>query len=146
MSPRLPSRARGAACLHSWPHQPACFESLHWHRLRDYRYYADDMLHPSPAAADYITGRLLESAFDAADTPLRTDVAALRTAAAHRPAKLRSPSARRFARSQYERGLALQQAHPHVDVETEMAHFQAMLHDQGVEGADEGAEGQGPTC
>ncbi len=32
--------------------------------LRDYRYYADDMLHPSPAAQDIVLRRLLESCFE----------------------------------------------------------------------------------
>lgn len=50
--------------------------------LRDYRFYADDMLHPSGPASAYIWQRFLESAVPAADLPaIGTNEKAARAAA-----------------------------------------------------------------
>lgn len=64
--------------------------------LRDYRYYAADMLHPSPQAADYVFERFASWAF----TPRLTDYARARAALlrdyAHRPLHAAAPAAQRF--------------------------------------------------
>lgn len=53
--------------------------------LRDYRFYADDLVHPSRLAEDIIWQRFLESAVESADLPqiLQNEKAARRSA--HRP-------------------------------------------------------------
>lgn len=65
--------------------------------LRDYRFYAPDMLHPSDQAVDYVWERFREWAF----TPLLCQYAdeqgALLRDFAHRPLHPESDSARRFA-------------------------------------------------
>ena len=38
--------------------------------LRDYRFYAEDMVHPSQQAVDYIAERFLDRALPEADKPL----------------------------------------------------------------------------
>lgn len=53
--------------------------------LRDYRFYADDMLHPSPVAVEYIWQRMVETFFsDEAKTFLR-EWAPLKKGFSHRP-------------------------------------------------------------
>lgn len=53
--------------------------------LRDYRFYADDMLHPSPLAVEYIWQRMVETFFsDEAKTFLR-EWAPLKKGFSHRP-------------------------------------------------------------
>ncbi|MBP5487991.1 MAG: GSCFA domain-containing protein [Bacteroidales bacterium] len=49
------------------PYFPA-FEIVH-DELRDYRFYADDLVHPSPAAVQILWERLAEAAFDPAELP-----------------------------------------------------------------------------
>ena len=71
--------------------------------LRDYRWYTEDMLHPSAPATSYITERLLEAHFDQTDDALRESISALRTAARHRHARPSSEAARAFAASQLQR-------------------------------------------
>ena len=83
--------------------------------LRDYRWYAEDMLHPSPAAVDFIFDRLLTACFSAADTSLRADVGALRRAAAHRPLHPHGDGARTFAAAQLAQAAELVQRHPHLE-------------------------------
>lgn len=53
--------------------------------LRDYRFYADDLVHPSDMAAEIIWERFLESCTDPADRPAITAAEKAFRASAHRP-------------------------------------------------------------
>jgi hypothetical protein len=53
--------------------------------LRDYRYYDEDLIHPSPRAERYILERFAETFFTPADQALRKRWQAVRTALAHSP-------------------------------------------------------------
>ena len=53
--------------------------------LRDYRFYASDMLHPSQQAVDYIWERLVEHYFSAAAKQYLDEWRPLKQALAHRP-------------------------------------------------------------
>lgn len=53
--------------------------------LRDYRFYAADMLHPSEQAADYIWERLVDAYFSAEAKAFLQEWRPLRQALAHRP-------------------------------------------------------------
>ena len=99
--------------------------------LRDYRWYADDMLHPSDAAVSYITERLVEEHFDRADDELRAEVGSVRVAARHRHARPASKAARAFASAQLERCRTVHKAHPHLAASgalcDELAMFERIL-------------------
>lgn len=60
--------------------------------LRDYRFYAEDMQHPSPQAADIVYGRFLDYALAPDEQPVRTRFRALAVFARHRP-RLRTDAA-----------------------------------------------------
>ncbi|MBP6184816.1 MAG: GSCFA domain-containing protein [Saprospiraceae bacterium] len=53
--------------------------------LRDYRFYADDLIHPSNAAVQVIYDRFLNSWFDPAEADLLTDIRKITASRAHRP-------------------------------------------------------------
>lgn len=53
--------------------------------LRDYRYYATDMLHPSPLAVDYIWERLVEAMVDKKSVDIMKSVERINLAVKHRP-------------------------------------------------------------
>jgi hypothetical protein len=53
--------------------------------LRDYRFYADDMLHPSAQATDYIWQRFSEVIFDEETTKIMREVEKITAAQQHRP-------------------------------------------------------------
>ena len=53
--------------------------------LRDYRFYAPDMLHPSEQAVDYLWERLVEAYFSPAARQWLTDWQPVKQALAHRP-------------------------------------------------------------
>ena len=103
--------------------------------LRDYRWFAEDMLHPSHAAAEYVTTRVLESHFDAADDGTRAAVGALRAAARHRHTRPGSAAARAFAEAQRAKCAQLEADHPHLAasgaLRAEAAHFERMARGKG---------------
>lgn len=67
--------------------------------LRDYRFYATDLAHPSEEAADYIWERLREVLFDAESRRHIEEAERLVRALAHRPLHPETPSARSFQES-----------------------------------------------
>jgi len=64
--------------------------------LRDYRFYAPDMLHPSPQAVDYIWERFVDSYFSAAAKAYLAEWLPLRQALSHKPFQPDSAQYRRF--------------------------------------------------
>jgi hypothetical protein len=71
--------------------------------LRDYRFYAQDLAHPSPMAVEYIGHRFAEAWLSPETLDLLEELAAVRTALEHRPADPGSPLYGRFLSQQRER-------------------------------------------
>ena len=66
------------------PHYFPAYEIV-MDELRDYRFYASDMLHPSQQAVDYLWERLVEHYFSAAAKQYLDEWRPLKQALAHRP-------------------------------------------------------------
>ena len=64
--------------------------------LRDYRFYAPDMLHPSQQAVDYVWERLVEACFSAEAKTFLDEWRPLKQALAHRPFNPESAEYRAF--------------------------------------------------
>jgi len=71
--------------------------------LRDYRFYAADMLHPSEVAEDYIWERFARAYFDADFGRFRKEWAAVRQSLGHRPLHIGAPEHRAFLDQTRER-------------------------------------------
>lgn len=71
--------------------------------LRDYRFYASDMLHPSAVAEDYIWEKFSRTYFDANFGRFKKEWESVRQALAHRPLYEGSPEHRHFLESTLER-------------------------------------------
>jgi len=71
--------------------------------LRDYRFYAADMLHPSDVAEDYIWERFARAYFDADFGRFRKEWAAVRQSLGHRPLHIGAPEHRAFLDQTRER-------------------------------------------
>ena len=71
--------------------------------LRDYRFYAADMLHPSEVAEDYIWDRFARTYFDADFGRFRKEWAAIRQSLSHRPLYVGAPEHRNFLEQTHER-------------------------------------------
>lgn len=64
--------------------------------LRDYRFYADDMMHPSAQAADYIFERFMDFALADSDRPLLAEAEKVRGMMQHRILNPGTPQAAQF--------------------------------------------------
>ena len=64
--------------------------------LRDYRFYADDMMHPSAQAADYIFERFIDFALADADRPLLAEAEKVRSMMQHKILNPGTPQAAKF--------------------------------------------------
>lgn len=91
--------------------------------LRDYRFYADDLVHPAPQAIRYIWDRFTEAALSPQAQQWLPLVEQLVAAAAHRPRNPHSEAHRRFCGDQLRRIAALQG----VDFAAEAEYFRQSL-------------------
>ena len=93
--------------------------------LRDYRFYASDMLHPSEVAEDYIWDKFARTYFDADFGRFRKEWAAVRQSLGHRPLHAGAPEHRQFLESTREK---LEQLHlREVEVATELNEVRMQL-------------------
>lgn len=93
--------------------------------LRDYRFYASDMLHPSEVAEDYIWDKFARAYFDADFGRFRKEWAAVRQSLGHRPLHLGAPEHRTFLDQTAERLERL--SGQGVDVRQELRDVQRQL-------------------
>lgn len=93
--------------------------------LRDYRFYAADMLHPSEVAEDYVWEKFTRTYFDADFGRFRKEWAAVQQSLAHRPLHPGAPEHRQFLDGTLEKleQLSLRR----VDVATELSEVRAQL-------------------
>ena len=70
--------------------------------LRDYRFYADDMMHPTQQAADYVFERFMDYALADNDRPLLTEAEKIRGMMQHRILNPGTPQAEEFERRREE--------------------------------------------
>ena len=71
----------------AFPERTACFPAYEilLDELRDYRFYAEDMVHPSPQAAEYVFGKFLTFAFSDEERSLLGERRKAFKASQHRP-------------------------------------------------------------
>ncbi len=82
--------------------------------LRDYRFYAADMLHPSELAIDYIWERFVASCFDKSTRETMREVEQINRAMSHRPLNPDSEEYSRFRKQTLLRKADLLQRFPHL--------------------------------
>lgn len=82
--------------------------------LRDYRFYADDMLHPSAVAIDYIWECFSAHYMSTESLALMQEVAAIQKGLAHRPFNPDTANHQKFLQSLNQKILRLQEQLPHI--------------------------------
>ncbi len=82
--------------------------------LRDYRFYASDLLHPNELALSYIWERFADAWITPESLSIMEEVDAIRKGLAHRPFHPESDTHRRFREGLEARIIALQQRFPHL--------------------------------
>jgi hypothetical protein len=91
--------------------------------LRDYRFYADDLVHPNYQATRYVWQKFAEACINEASQKLMKEIADIRTAFHHRPLHATTTHHRRFMEAYYQKTQALATTHPYLDFSTELERF-----------------------
>lgn len=87
--------------------------------LRDYRFYADDMVHPSTLAVEYLWTRFSEYCFNRSTREACHEAEDIARALAHRPVNPDSDAYRKFLSKILLKIDAIQRKHPYFDFENE---------------------------
>ncbi len=95
--------------------------------LRDYRFYAADMIHPSEVAIDHIWQRFGQAFFDESTRRLMQRIGKAVAASRHRPFHLRSEPHQQFVRQQLEIIAQLEREFPFLNMSRERRIFQDQL-------------------
>ncbi len=95
--------------------------------LRDYRFYDDDMLHPSSSAINYVWQRFSDCYLDSRTVELRNEVIKVTRACSHRLTSALERKKKEFARSMIERISNIEDKIPTVDLTAEKAYFSKIL-------------------
>lgn len=95
--------------------------------LRDYRFYADDMTHPSQTAVDYIWERFGATAFAESARRAAERAERIAEAAEHRPFDPRGEAHRNFCRAMLRRIDELRREQPQMRFDDEKEYFNSFL-------------------
>ncbi len=91
--------------------------------LRDYRFYAEDMIHLTPVTVGYIWERFMEWILDEKTAGMMKEIGPLRNAEDHRPLNRQSPEYLLFLRKMMEKTLFLSHKYNYLDFSVEKAYF-----------------------
>ena len=88
--------------------------------LRDYRFYADDMAHPSPQAVEYVWERFVEHMTHREAQDFMTQWTKVARALAHRPFHPEGEEYKEFVRQNMLRIMELKEKFPYLEVQNEI--------------------------
>jgi hypothetical protein len=91
--------------------------------LRDYRFYADDMLHPSKQAIEYIWDQFSKTYFEKETMEIIDEVSKVLLAKNHRPINPNTENHRKFRERQVKFIDDLSAKYPFINLETESRFF-----------------------
>lgn len=92
--------------------------------LRDYRFYNEDMIHPSDAAIDYIWRAFSDHFFDDSTKRLWKEVTAITRSLSHRIQTTSKKEILQFANAILSRIDELKKNHPEVNMDAERTYFE----------------------
>ena len=94
--------------------------------LRDYRFYAEDMVHPSGLAIDYIFNKFAETCFSKETVKLNSDISGIINACGHKLFNPKSEQSKAFA-SKILQSISILEQKANFDFTTEKAYFLRIL-------------------
>lgn len=91
--------------------------------LRDYRFYAEDMAHPSLQAIEYVWQRFVEHYFDDKAKSFMLQWEKITRALEHRPFNPQSEQYRQFQQQTIAKIQEIKKSHPHLEFDEELGQF-----------------------
>lgn len=91
--------------------------------LRDYRFYAEDLVHPNYFATQYVWEKMVGACMNEKTKSLMEELHAINLAFQHKAFNPASQQHQRFLQKFYARAVALQEEHPYLNLEKEISYF-----------------------
>ncbi len=91
--------------------------------LRDYRFYAEDMVHPNYAATNYVWQKFVTACIDEPSQKLMKQINTINAAKSHKPFNPTSQQHKAFLQTNLERVNELCKQYPYINFEEEKKHF-----------------------
>jgi len=91
--------------------------------LRDYRFYAEDMVHPNYAATNYVWKKFIATCVDEPSQDLMKEINHINAAKSHKPFNPASEQHKKFLQANLERVKKLEQHFPYINFEEEKKYF-----------------------
>jgi hypothetical protein len=95
--------------------------------LRDYRFYAEDMVHPNYLATDFVLENFIQTYMSKATLDLIEDLKKIAIARKHRSVHPGTEAHKKFLQSHLAKTQALQEKYPHLRLEKEIDYFASAL-------------------
>jgi hypothetical protein len=92
--------------------------------LRDYRFYAEDMVHPNYAATNYVWDKFVTTCIDESSQKLMKEINVINAAKSHKPFNPTSQQHKAFLQTNLERVNQLSRQYPYINFEEEKKYFQ----------------------
>jgi hypothetical protein len=93
--------------------------------LRDYRFYAEDMVHPNYTATNYVWEKLLATCIHEDAQKLMKEINVINSAKNHKPFNPGSEQHRKFLQTNLEKIDQLSNQYPYINFEEEIIYFQS---------------------
>jgi hypothetical protein len=91
--------------------------------LRDYRFYAEDLVHPNYHATQYVWEKFVNACMNESTKELMEEIASLNLAYKHKPFNPTSAAHKKFKEASLEKAKRLQELYPFIDLSKEIRFF-----------------------
>lgn len=95
--------------------------------LRDYRFYAEDLVHPNYHATQYVWEKFTEACMNEETRSLMKEIAELNLAFQHKPFNSGTSQHQKFLKTYLVKTQSLQERHPYLDLSGELEYFRNHL-------------------
>jgi hypothetical protein len=92
--------------------------------LRDYRFYAEDLVHPNYQATQYVWEKFTDACMPEATRELMKEIAEINLAYQHKPFNPSTQNHLKFLRSYHAKTKALQEKYAYLDFSEEIGYFE----------------------
>ncbi len=96
--------------------------------LRDYRFYAEDLVHPNYSATNYVWEKFIQAAVDPGAMDLLKEIAIINNAYQHKPFNPASAQHQKFMEQNLQKCIHLKERFPYLDLEEEIIKFSGSGH------------------
>jgi hypothetical protein len=94
--------------------------------LRDYRFYAEDMVHPNYAATNYVWEKFITTCIDDQSQQLMKEIAVIVAAKNHKAFNPTSEQHKKFLLTNFEHVKRIKERYPYVNLENEATFFSGL--------------------